>query len=82
MNTAQRILTLATVSLQSVLSRVRGRPALLPPAAIQSRLDICSTCPALGRDGKCSVCGCACNGRQEWFNKLAHEASGCPVGKW
>lgn len=68
----------------TVVSRLFGRGGLLPESAIQARLDICQACDQLGSDGKCPHCGCACNGRVEWLNKLAHPTSHCPLPapKW
>ncbi len=79
-----RAKSLLSVTTQTVLDKVQGGEGLLSPEQIQARLDICNTCPLLGANGKCSVCGCDCNGRAEWLNKLAHPASECPASppKW
>lgn len=72
------------VTSATVLARLRGNPGLLPQEKIQERLNVCAACESLGSDGKCGICGCACDGRKEWLNKLAHPSSECPANppKW
>ena len=78
MNNIERAATFAYVMVSTVIRRIKGQAGILTHDQIQARLDVCKTCENLGDDGKCSICGCECNDRQEWFSKLAHPGSNCP----
>lgn len=50
---------------------------LLPFEEIVERHNVCLTCPKL--EGKtCLVCGCNCNTKGSYFNKLAFPNERCP----
>jgi hypothetical protein len=47
------------------------------------RLLICERCPTYDRASQiCSDCGCNCNGRKEFLNKLNWADQACPRGHW
>ena len=48
---------------------------------VNHRLSICQLCPAFTGD-RCRECGCRCNERKAFLNKLAWRSEGCPLGKW
>lgn len=48
---------------------------------VEARIAVCQTCENF--DGsRCIMCGCACNGNQEFLNKLAWKSEDCPLKKW
>lgn len=48
---------------------------------IESRLAVCQECPEF--TGKqCRQCGCACNAKSTFFNKLAWRSEKCPLSRW
>lgn len=55
---------------------------------ITARLEICQKCEffiikqEIPLMGKCSKCGCNCNNRQTFLNKLALPGQSCPLGHW
>ena len=50
---------------------------------IEARLTICQDCDQFDQTaGKCGLCGCPCNGKPSFWNKLAHTDQVCPDGKW
>lgn len=48
---------------------------------VETLLAICRECPAF--DGShCTDCGCNCNDKGTFLNKLAWRSEHCPRGKW
>jgi len=48
---------------------------------VNERLAICQNCPEFAGD-RCRECGCHCNERRVFLNKLAWRSEVCPLGKW
>ncbi|MES2789511.1 MAG: hypothetical protein V4719_07810 [Planctomycetota bacterium] len=48
---------------------------------VNERLAICQNCPEFAGD-RCGECGCHCNERRVFLNKLAWHSEVCPLGKW
>lgn len=48
---------------------------------VNERLAICRGCPEFVGD-RCQECGCHCNERRIFLNKLAWRSESCPLGKW
>lgn len=50
---------------------------------LNARIAICESCPSL-KNGRCVECGCGCNNKKEFFNKLSWRSSHCPLDepKW
>lgn len=44
---------------------------------IAERIAICTDCDQIQNEN-CGACGCKCNGRLAWRNKLAWKSSSCP----
>ena len=67
--------------LSALTAHVKDGLAKCDDAEIQTRLAICQQCPEF-TGAHCRKCGCACNGRSKFFNKLAWRSESCPLGKW
>lgn len=48
---------------------------------VNERLAICQDCSSFDGD-RCKECGCQCNERRLFLNKLAWRSEVCPLGKW
>ena len=48
---------------------------------VSGRLAVCRNCSAF-RGDRCAECGCHCNDRRVFLNKLAWRSEACPLGKW
>jgi hypothetical protein len=62
----------------SIKRHVASGQPLLQFDQIESRLEICKACPQFNPSGSCNLCGCRCNGRRIWLNKLALPLESCP----
>lgn len=56
---------------------IKGKGKFLSEEKILVRFEICKICAHFTGRG-CKVCGCNCNNRQTYFNKLAMPTEECP----
>lgn len=60
---------------------IKGGGKYLPEEKIKERLVICQACDQFtGRS--CKDCGCTCNNKKIFLNKLALPTESCPRSKW
>ena len=74
---SQRVVTFAA----AVKDHVSDGLAKCNDEEIQSRLAICEQCPSF-TGSHCRECGCACNTKSTFFNKLAWRSEKCPLANW
>jgi hypothetical protein len=60
---------------------IEGRGKFLSEEKILARFEICKICPHFTGRG-CKKCGCNCNNRKTYFNKLAMPTEECPEQRW
>ncbi len=75
------LLQQVTTFAQAFTEHVKDGLAKCDDKQIQARLATCQPCPEF-TGAHCRKCGCACNGRSTFFNKLAWRSERCPLGKW
>lgn len=56
---------------------IKARGNLLPFHYVEKRLEICRPCPWFTGKG-CKQCGCNCNEKDSYFNKIAYPTERCP----
>lgn len=66
-----------TETLINTVKVYKQQGAILANEAKQTaRIEVCSACPNLGENSRCSLCGCYMN------LKVRLEGSKCPASKW
>lgn len=77
----RRVKSVAYVAAKTAQSLVTKGKVYASQEVIDQRLEVCKNCSYYSQE-KCLMCGCSCKTKQAFRNKLAYEASECPIGKW